>query len=104
MPASNISMIKKLQRAINTKGEKLLYQTSQFYSEQQKAPVTCHHIKKAVLDEETGKTKNKELFSTYSMIQVVLYLRDYWYKLNNMPIPTDNQQWNEIKEKNNIVF
>ena len=31
---SNLTMIKKLKRAINAKGEKLLYNVSEFYSEE----------------------------------------------------------------------
>ena len=49
MPSSNISMIKKLQKAINNKGDKILYQTSQFYSEQKKEPITMYHIRLKLL-------------------------------------------------------
>jgi hypothetical protein len=92
-------MIKKLQTAINGKGEKLLYQTSQFFSEEQNRPVTVYHIKKAVWDEEKNRSRNVELFKSTSQIQIVLYLRDYWYRLNNIPLPTDNEEWEKIKEK-----
>ena len=97
MPNSNIAMIKKLQRALNNKGDKILYQTSQFYSEQKQEPITMHHIRRAVLDEETGKHHNIELFKTTSMIQVVLCLRDLWYKANDIELPTDNEAWNKIR-------
>ena len=97
MAASNIALIRKLQTAINTKGEKLLYSTSQFYSEQQKRPVTCYHIKKAIYDEDTGRNKNIELFKAYSTIQILLFLRDYWYELNNIPLPEENATWNKIR-------
>jgi hypothetical protein len=99
MPNSNSTMIKKLQTAINGKGEKLLYNTSQFYSEDQKRPVTMYHIKKAVWDEQKQRNQNTELFKSTSQIQIVLFLRDYWYKLNNIPLPTDNPEWEKIKEK-----
>lgn len=99
MPNSNSTMIKKLQTAINGKGEKLLYQTSQFFSEEQNRPVTVYHIKKAVWDEEKNRSRNVELFKSTSQIQIVLYLRDYWYRLNNIPLPTDNEEWEKIKEK-----
>ena len=55
MAAANITLIKKLQTAINSKGEKILYNTSQWYSDKQKRPVTVYHIKKAVWDEEKQK-------------------------------------------------
>jgi hypothetical protein len=98
-------MIHKLQRAINGKGEKLLYQTSQFFSEDQNRPVTVYHIKKVVWDEKRNRNKNVELFKSTSQIQIVLFLRDYWYTLNNIPLPTDNEKWEKIKGelKNNKV-
>lgn len=99
MPSSNITMVKKLQQAINTKGEKILYTTSQFYSNEQNRPVTIYSIKKAVFDEKKNKNVNIELFSSTSLIQIVLYLRDYWYELNGQDIPTDNEEWNKIREK-----
>ncbi len=98
--ASNSTMIHKLQQAINGKGEKILYNTSQFYSADQNRPVTIYHVKKAVYDEEKAKTVNVELFKSTSQIQIVLYLRDYWFELNGWEIPQDNNVWNNIKEEN----
>ena len=99
MPSSNITMVKKLQQAINSKGEKILYTTSQFYSDEQDRPVTIYSIKKAVFDEKRNKNINVELFSSTSLIQIVLFLRDYWYELNGFEIPTDNEEWNNIKRR-----
>ena len=98
MPNSNIAMIKKLQKALNNKGDKILYQTSQFYSEQKQEPITFHHIKRSVKDEETGKNKHIELFKSTSMIQIVFFLRDMWYRMNNLDLPQDNEQWNSIRK------
>ena len=97
-------MIRKLQTAINNKGYKLLYSTSQFYSEQQDRPVTQYNIKQVVDDPEVIGTNNKkktyiELFKSTSQIQIVLFLRDFWYDINGWEVPTDNQMWNEAKEK-----
>ena len=97
MAASNITLIKKLQKAINSRGEKILYNTSQWYSEKQQRPITVYHIKKAVWDEEKQKSRNIELFKAYSTIQILLFLRDYWYEINNIPIPDDNEIWNKIR-------
>ena len=97
MPSSNITMVKKLQQAINNKGEKILYTTSQFYSDEQDRPITIYIIKKAVFDEKKNKNVNVELFSSTSLIQIVLFLRDYWYELNGEEVPTDNEEWNRIK-------
>jgi hypothetical protein len=99
--ASNTVMIHKLQQALNMKGQKLLYSTSQFYSEQQNRPVTMYHIKQAIFDEETGKNRNIELFKSVSQIQVVLFLRDMWHEVNGWEVPNDNPIWNSKKEDRN---
>ena len=92
-------MIHKLQQAINEKGQRILYSTSQFYSKDQNRPVTVYYIKQSVYDDETGKSKNVELFKSTSQIQIVLFLRDIWFEINGWEIPTDNEQWNKIKAK-----
>lgn len=97
--ASNSVMIHKLQQAINGKGYKILYSTSQFYSDKQDRPVTMYILKQAVYDEEKGKHKNVELYKSTSQIQIVLFLRDMWFDINGWEIPKDNQVWNNIKEK-----
>lgn len=90
--------IKKLQRAINEKySEKLLVNHTQFYSEGANKPIEIIIIKKAIWDEERQKNKNIELFSSTSDVQIVLWLRDYWYELNGWEIPTDNEEWNKAK-------
>lgn len=94
---SNVHMIKKLRNAINGKGEKLLYNTSEFYSESQQRAITIYIIKKAVYDEKRGRNRNIELFHSASQIQIVLFLRDYWYKLTDQELPTDNETWNNIR-------
>ena len=96
---SNSALIKKLQRAINAQGYKLLYSTSQFYSEQEDRPITVYVLKKSIWDEEKQKTRSLELFKFTSQIQIVLYLRDLWYEINGWEVPTDNEQWTKIKEK-----
>ena len=97
--ANNGTMIKKLQHALNERGLKILYQTHQFYSEDQQRPVTSYVIKQAVWDEKKHRNVNVELFSSFSQIQIVLFLRDMWYQVNGWEVPTDNEQWNKVKEK-----
>lgn len=75
-------MIHKLQQALNTKGQKILYQTSQFWSNDQNRPVTMYHIKQAYYDESVGKTKSTEIFKSASQIQVVQFLADMWAEFN----------------------
>ena len=98
MPASNTTMIHKLQQALNnTFDTRLLYNKTQFYSEKQDRPVTMYIIKRAIWDDKKGKNTNVELFKTTSQIQVVLFLRDMWYELNGWEVPTDNDAWNKVK-------
>ena len=99
MPASNSKMIHRLQNAINQKfDDTILYNKQQWYSEEQKRPVTSYVIKKAVWDNDTGRYKNLELFRSYSQIQIVLFLRDYWYQLNGREIPHNNEKWEQAKQ------
>ena len=95
--ASNTVMIRKLQTALNRNGDKILYSTTQFYSDKQDRPVTMYIVKRAVFDEEKGKSVNVELFKSTSQIQIVLFLRDLWYELQGMEIPKNNEVWNAIK-------
>lgn len=96
---SNLTMIKKLRNAINAKGYKLLYSTYEFFSDEKKGPVTIYCIKEAVYNEQKGRNDNIELFKSGSQIQIVLFLRDFWYKINGIPLPTDNEKWNSIRKK-----
>ena len=54
---------------------------------------------KQVFDEKTGKNTKVELFSTYSLLQMVFFMRDYWYMLNGIELPTDNEKWNKIRKE-----
>jgi len=99
MSRNDISTIRKLQTAINAHGGKILVNRQQFYSEAQKRPVNMFSIKEAYYDEDKERMANVELFASVSQIQIVLFLRDYWYKMQNMSIPTDNPIWEEAKRK-----
>ena len=90
--------IKKLQRAINeTFDSKILINKTQYYSKESERPLEIMIIKMAVWDSDKQKFKNVELFSSASDVQIVLWLRDYWYELNGWPIPEDNEIWNKAK-------
>lgn len=101
---SNTVLIRKLQRALNTKGGmKIMYSTSQFYSQQQDRPVTMYCIKQAVWDEERGRWKNVKLYETTSQMRIVKYLRDLWYTVIGKEIPQD-EVWDAIKAKDKGEF
>lgn len=102
---SNSTMIHKLQSAINSKGYRILYNKTQFYSDKQDRPVTMYTIKQVVDSQDVvtrGKQKKNttiELFKSCSQIQIVFFLRDFWYEINGWEVPTDNEQWNVAKQK-----
>lgn len=107
MALNNTAMILKLQNAINQKFHaRILFNKTQWYSEKQERPITLNKISKAVWNEEKQRYMPVELFSSYSQLQIVLFLRDYWYELNGWEVPTDNQVWVKAKqeyyEKHNV--
>lgn len=92
-------LIKKLQAAINLKfDEKLMLNQTQFYSDEQKRAITIISVKKAVETEEkkisNGKPKFNyiELFKSCSDTEILLFLRDYWFRLNGWEIPDDGKR------------
>ena len=103
MPASNRTMIHKLQNAINQNGGRILYEKSQFFSEEQNRPVTLYRISQSMTS-DTGKKTKLKLFESPSMIQIVLFLRDVWYTMNNKELPTDNEDWERIKELKHVDY
>lgn len=92
--------IRKLQRACNLNfDEQLCYNITQFYSTKHKREINRYTLQKQTQDGETGKRDKIELFSTYSLIQMVFFMRDYWFMLNNLPLPTDNEMWNKARKE-----
>lgn len=103
MPASNRTMIHKLQNAINQHGGKILYEKSQFFSNEENRPITLYRISQSI-DVGSNKHKKEKLFETTSMIQIVLYLRDIWYKITDQELPTDNEMWEAVKAAKHIDY
>lgn len=101
--ASYAQVAKKLQSAINQRtgdGAKLVINTQQWYSPDKGRTITSYIIKQSVtVDKDKPYRQNIELFRTYSQVQMVLWLRDYWYELNNWEIPHDNKTWEALKDK-----
>lgn len=113
MPHSNLDMIHKLQVALNSKGLKILCNRSQFYSDRQERPVTVYKVCQSVCNIQTGKCNHKELFSSASQIQIVLFMRNLWYLVNGKEIPPTNRmkgaaeferKWNEFLETSGDEF
>lgn len=100
MAIKYITIARKLQSACNKQfGAKLLLNSRQWYSEDQCRAVTVYSIHQSVKKPGNEKDISVELFKTYSQIQLVLFLRDYWYKLNGWEIPADNEEWEEVKRQ-----
>lgn len=100
--ASYARLAKKLQSAINQRtgdGAKLLINTQQWYSKDKGRTITSYVIKQSTMDANRSYRNNVELFRTYSQVQMVLWLRDYWYELNGWEVPTDNNTWEELKKE-----
>ena len=105
MKGKYTTTIKKLQKAININFDrKILINKSQFYSDRSDSIVEMIVIKQAVWNKDKQKVVNVKLFESASDVQIVLYLRDLWYRLNGWEIPTDNEMWNEIKKKKELVI
>ena len=91
MPTSNTQMIYKLQFALNSRGMKILCNRSQFYSDKQNRPVTMYKVAQSIWVPETQRYTHKTIFSSTSQIQVVLFMRNLWYLINDKEIPPTNR-------------
>ena len=97
--ANFAQLAKKLQSAINQQaGAKIVINTQQWYSQDKKRPVTIYIIRQTFRDKD-NHAKSIQLFKTYSQVQMLLFLRDFWYELNGWEVPTDNEMWEELKRK-----
>lgn len=89
---------KKLIQALNSRGHKLTLSTKQFIGREGQ-PHNMYSISSATWNEEKRKYSHDELYSTTSMVRITLYLRDLWYIENNWELPTDQEEWNRIREE-----
>ena len=74
MSANYVGTLKKLQRALNNKGYRFLYCTSEFYCEDINRPITMFYIKHAT--NVNGRVDNKVLLKTASQLKALFFLRD----------------------------
>lgn len=95
-----LTTARKLQTACNERfGVHLLINQWQWFSKDKNRAITVYTVLHSIPDEENRKDINTVLFSTYSQVQLVLFLRDYWYELNGWEVPTDNEEWEAIKRQ-----
>lgn len=91
--------IKRLKIAIRQKANiKLLITTKEWFSEEKQVLMPYYIISQHHYDAKTRKSSQEELFRCGNKIKVVLFLRDYWYQLNNWEIPKD-EYWDEQKKE-----
>lgn len=98
MASSYLRTAKRLQTACRKLfGVKLLINSRQWYSDDKDMAMTFYTVQK--VDILNDKKIIVDLFKTYSQIQLVLFMRDFWYELNGWEVPTDNPIWEKIKEQ-----
>lgn len=90
--------IGKLIKALNMKGYMLLYNKKQFMGVEGK-PHNLYTVSQATWLPDKGKYGQTEIYKSTSTVRVVLFLRDLWFLENGKELPTDNEMWNQIREK-----
>lgn len=92
-----IRTARKLQTACKQLfGVRLLIDQKQWYHKDKDTAITVYTLYQVT---DTEKKSKQQLFQTYSQVQLVLFMRDLWYQLNDWEIPRDNEVWEEIKRK-----
>lgn len=89
---------KKLIQALNGRGHKYTLSTKQFIGKEGQ-PHNMYSISKAIYNEEKRRYSHEEVYSTTSMVRITLYLRDMWFIENGWELPTDQEEWNAIREE-----
>lgn len=99
MAATNLlHTSKRLMMALNAAGYKLTFSTKQFIG-RDNITHTMYCINKAWWNEEKERYYHTELYSSTSLVRIVLYLRDMWFEYNHWELPTDQAEWNRIREE-----
>lgn len=105
MAGNYMATILKLQKALNTDGDRILFSRSQFYSVEQNRAITMFIISRAAVDAETRKTKNIELFKSARLVYCLFFIRNLWFLRKGRDIPKSNIEsfdkiWDEYLESN----
>ena len=97
MASNMIQISKKLMTALNVvKGHSLMFSYKQFPARDGTIK-TLFIINHGVWDEKKAKMVTEEVFSSTSMVRIVLFLRDLWFLANGWELPTDQPQWNAVR-------
>lgn len=96
MSATLMNAIKKLQKALNTRGQNIVITTTQhMFKGRGNSVVNQYHIKQAILGDDYYQYK--ELFSSFSQIHIVYFLRDMWNDITGAEKVID-EQWEAEKQ------
>ena len=76
----------------------LMYNKKQFMGVEGK-PHNLYVITQARWDINRQKYGQVEVYKSTSTVRVVLFLRDAWFLEQGLELPTDNEMWNDIREK-----
>ena len=99
MGVNLIKTSKKLMQAISLKTDRqLCFSTKQIMGREDRI-ITLYIISESVYNPDIEKYQNVEIYSSSSMVRIVMFLRDGWYICNNMELPTDQEIWNEVRER-----
>lgn len=98
MGANLMQTSRKLVRALNSRGYKLTLSVKQFIGREGQ-PHNMYSISEATWDDEKRRYKHNELYSTTSLVRIVMFLRDMWYEENGWDLPTDQERWNTIRKE-----
>jgi hypothetical protein len=93
--------VNRLKNALNSHGQQICVTCEEFCTVKYKTPMKQYQIKQATYHADGkagGRMTYTVLFKTCSKVQVILFLRDLWYKYNEWELPTDNPIWEEIKK------
>lgn len=96
--ANMSQMRKKLMNGLNSRGYKLTFGSREFIGiggEKHQ----FNTISKAVYNEITQRYDHIALYSSPSMLRIVMYLRDMWFIENGLELPTDQEVWNKARAK-----
>ena len=88
---------KKLIKALNSRGHKVTMSVKQFIGREGQ-PHNMYSVNKATWDEDRKRYSHDELYASTSMVRITLFLRDMWFEVNGWELPTDQEQWNAIRE------
>ena len=88
---------KKLIQALNSRGHKMTMNIKQFIGREGQ-PHNMYSVNKATWDDDRKRYSHEELYSSTSMVRITLFLRDMWFEENGWELPTDQEQWNAIRE------